>query len=73
MFVRWLQKHRNSACCTSFTLKCLNFAQILENFAQSCDFTTSAFRSTIHQEGKLVGTMIWFVIEGHIMKGDLNV
>ena len=27
-------------------LKSLNFAQILENFAQPCDFTTSAFRSS---------------------------
>ena len=40
------QKHKNSACFTSFALKCLNVAQILENFAQSCNFTTSAFRSS---------------------------
>ena len=31
---------------TSFAVKCLSFAQIQENFAQSCDFTTLAFRSS---------------------------
>ena len=45
-FVRMRQKHKNSACSTSFALNCLNFTQILENFAQSCDFTTSTFRSS---------------------------
>ena len=38
------QNHINSACFTSFALKSLNFAQILENFVQWCNFTTSAFR-----------------------------
>ena len=46
-FVRLLQKNKNSACFTSFALKCLNFARILENFAQSCYFTSSAFRSSV--------------------------
>ena len=32
---------------TSFVLKCLNFARILENVAQSCDFTTTVFRSSV--------------------------
>ena len=45
-FVRLGQKHKNSACFTSFALKCLNFAQILERFAQLCDFMTSTFRSS---------------------------
>ena len=34
----------------SFALKGLNFAQIVEHVAQSCDLTTSAFRSSVHQK-----------------------
>ena len=45
-FERLGQKYPNIACFTSFALKCLNFAKILENFAQSCNFTTSAFKSS---------------------------
>ena len=37
---------KNMACFTSLALKSWNFAQILENFAQSCDFKTSTFRSS---------------------------
>ena len=39
--------HKSCASFTSFALKSLNFAQILENSAQSCSFTTLAFRSSV--------------------------
>ena len=41
-----LQNHKNSACLSSFVLKSLNCVQILEKFAQACDFTTSPFRTS---------------------------
>ena len=45
--VRLCQHIKNSSCFTSYSLKSLNFVQIVENFVQSCDFTSSAFRSYV--------------------------
>ena len=42
---------------TIFALKCLNFAQILENLAQSCDFMPSALRSSVWSLWNLQGTL----------------
>ena len=39
-------KNMKKCLFASSTFKSQNFAQILENFAQSCNFTTSAFRSS---------------------------
>ena len=44
-FVRLCQKHENCSCFTSFVFKSINFAQILENFAQTCVCTSAAYRS----------------------------
>ena len=45
------QKHKNSARFTSSALKSLNFAQILEFFAQTCVFMSLAFRNFVtHQK-----------------------
>ena len=40
------KKHENCSCFTSFVFKSLNFAQILEIFAQTCVCTSAAVRSS---------------------------